>query len=334
MSILDEDLARICEASYIPWDSLRGCRILITGATGLIGGLLARSLVLANQKRELGIKIIALVRNVERAKSLPIEVERLCADVTSPVNYYGAIDYIIHAASETSSRNFVEHPVETVTTAFEGTRNVLDLAMAKGVRGFLYVSSMEMYGEPDQSNYAVTERDGGYLDTMAVRSSYPEGKRISETLCCAYASEYGVPVKVARLVQTFGPGVSKTENRVFAQFARAVMEGRPIVLKTDGSKAHCYCYTADAVTGLLTVLLKGKVGEAYNVSNEDTFMSIRDMANMLTKNVIMELDNSGVYPPSAKMKVVSSKLRALGWCPTVGLGEMYSRLMEWMNAAF
>ena len=228
----------------------------------------------------------------------------------------------------------MERPVETVVTAFEGTKNVLDLARSKCVRGFLYVSSMEMYGTPDQSNYAVTENDGGYLDTMAVRSSYPEGKRIAETLCCAYASEYGVPVKVARLVQTFGPGIAKTENRVFAQFARAVMEGRPIALKTDGSKAHCYCYTADAVTGLLTVLLRGNVGEAYNVSNEETFMSIREMAEMLTKDVVVELDGAGVYPPSARMKVVSDKLRALGWRPTVGLREMYSRLMEWMNEAF
>ena len=332
MNVLEEDIANICNMDYIPWEKLRGCRVLVTGATGLIGGLVARTLVAANRKYGLNLQAIAGVRNLDRASALPDEVVRVVGDVTTPIKVEGSVDFIVHAASETSSRNFVERPVETIRTAIDGTVNILELAREKSTRSLLYVSSMEMYGEPDQSRYIVAENDSGRLDTMSPRSSYPEGKRMAEAICCAYASEYGVPAKVARLVQTFGPGVAKTENRVFAQFARAVMEHRPIVLKTDGSKAHCYCYTVDAVTGLLTVLLKGGVGEAYNVSNEANFMSIREMAEMLTDRVVYEIDNSVCYPPSAKLLLKSDKLRALGWRPTVGVQEMYNRLMEWMDA--
>ena len=331
MNVLDEDIASICSVDYIPWEKFSGCRVLVTGATGLVGGLVARALVAAGKKRELNLEVVALVRNLDRASALPDEIVRVVGDVRDPVKIDGNVDFVIHAASETSSRNFVERPVETIKTAIVGTTNVLELAREKKVKAFLYVSSMEMYGEPDQAHYIVSERDCGRLDTMSSRSSYPESKRMSEALCCAYASEYGVPVKVARLVQTFGPGVAKSENRVFAQFARSVMNRRPIVLKTDGSKAHCYCYTVDAVTGLLTVLLKGNVGEAYNVSNETNFMSVREMAEMLTDNVVFEIDNSTCYPPSSKLLLKADKLRALGWETTVGVREMYKRLMEWMN---
>lgn len=328
-NVLEEDLAAICEASYIPWESLAGCRVLVTGATGLIGGLVVRALCFASQQRNLGMRVAALVRSLERASSLPDEAERIVADVTNPLCIDGTLDYIVHAASETASMNFVTRPVETIRTTFDGTRNILELAVAKKTKGVLYVSSMEMYGTLDDHSVEVTETDCGYIDTMSVRSSYPEGKRMAEVLCRAYVSEYGVLVKVARLVQTFGPGTSKSDNRVFSQFARAVMERRPIVLKTDGSKAHCYCYTTDAVTGLLTILLKGMPGAAYNVSNEDTFMTIREMAEMLSNNIVFELSDD-IYPPSSKMKVLSGKLRALGWYPTVGLKKMYERLILWM----
>ena len=164
---------------------------------------------------------------------------------------------------------------------------------------------------------------------------------MAEGICGAYAHEYGVPVKTARLAQTFGAGISKNENRVFAQFAHSIMDGTDIVLHTDGSKAHCYCYTSDAVLGLLTVLLRGKDGEAYNVSNEDTFGTIREMAEMLVQNYpesgsklifdIPEDVNTFGYAPTSSMLVHAGKLRELGWKPEVGLAEMFERLMGSMR---
>ena len=205
----------------------------------------------------------------------------------------------------------------------------------------VYLSSMEAYGVVAPENYIVRETDYGYIDTLQVRSSSLEGKRMAEGICGAYAHEYQVPVKTARLAQTFGAGIARTENRVFAQFAHSIMDGTDIVLHTDGSKAHCYCYTSDAVLGLLTVLLRGKDGEAYNISNEATFGTIREMAEMLINAYpesgsrlifdIPEDANKFGYAPTSRMLVNSEKLNALGWRAEVGLQEMFERLMGSMR---
>ena len=231
--------------------------------------------------------------------------------------------------------------METILTTLKGTENLLELARKKEVSAMVYLSSMEAYGVVDPEHYVVREQDYGYIDPLKVRSSYSESKRMAEGLCGAYAHEYGVPVRTARLAQTFGAGIPKSENRVFAQFARSIMSGRDIVLHTDGSKAHCYCYTSDAALGLLVVLQKGNAGEAYNISNEKTFSTIRGMAEMLIQEHpgcgsklifdIPEDANQFGYAPTSKMLVNSEKLMSLGWEPKVDLKEMFDRLMESMK---
>ena len=238
----------------------------------------------------------------------------------------------------TTSKDFVDHPVETILTTLKGTENMLRLAVQKKVSGMVYFSSMEAYGVVDPEHFNVRETDYGYIDPLQVRSSYSESKRMAEGLCAAFAHEYQVPVMTARLAQTFGAGIPKTENRVYAQFARSILGKTDIVLHTDGSKAHCYCYTSDAVTGLLVILLKGEPGQAYNVSNENTFCSIRDMAQMLVDRYpesgsrlvfdIPEDANLYGYAPPSRMLVNAQKLRGLGWEPHVDLPEMFARLME------
>jgi nucleoside-diphosphate-sugar epimerase len=193
----------------------------------------------------------------------------------------------------------------------------------------------------DPEHYIVRETDYGYIDPLQVRSSYSEGKRMAEGLCAAYAHEYQVPVKTARLAQTFGAGIARTENRVFAQFARSIMNGEDIVLHTDGSKAHCYCYTSDAALGLLTVLLEGNPAEAYNISNEATFGTIREMAEMLiaahpesTSRLVFDIPddaNQYGYAPASRMRINAEKLNALGWHAQTDLPEMFERLMHSMR---
>lgn len=164
---------------------------------------------------------------------------------------------------------------------------------------------------------------------------------MAEGICGAYAHEYQVPVKTARLAQTFGAGINREENRVFAQFAHSILDGTDIVLHTDGSKAHCYCYTTDAVLGLLTVLLCGQNGEAYNISNEATFGTIREMAELLVDKYpqsgsklvfdIPEDANKYGYAPTSRMLINAEKLNALGWKAQVDLPEMFERLMAYMQ---
>ncbi|MCC8101315.1 MAG: NAD-dependent epimerase/dehydratase family protein [Clostridiales bacterium] len=368
--ILQEDLERIAASDLVDWEALQGRRILVTGATGLIGSIAVRALVCASVKRSLGLKVAALVRSLEKGKAmlgafLEDGLELVAGDILSPIVVEGPVDYILHGASVTTSKDFVDHPVETILTTLKGTEHLLELARQKHVKSMVYFSSMEIYGVPDSASYVelpppegrrqdipdsvrmaavLREADYGYIDPLAVRSSYSEGKRMAEGLCAAYAHEYQVPVKMVRLAQTFGAGIPKNENRVFAQFARSIMEGSDIVLHTDGSKAHCYCYTTDAVLGILTVLLRGADGEAYNISNEETYSTIRGMAEMLIEkypqsgsHLVFDIPEDATrygYAPTSRMLICSEKARALGWQAQVALPEMFERLMKSMEISY
>ena len=303
---------------------------LVTGATGLIGAALVRALAAR------GDAVIAAARNVGKARSMfgAIKgVEIVEWDVARPLEARVSADCFIHAAAETASRGFVERPVETISTIVDGTRNVLEFARKSRVGKVVFLSTMEVYGAPTSD--PVAEGDFGVLDPAAVRSSYPEAKRLAENLCAAYAKEFGVDVTIARLTQTFGPGVARGDTRVFAQFAEAVLEKRDIVLHTEGRTARCYCYIEDAVSAILTLAEKGAAGEAYNVANPETYCTIREMAEMLAAahpptRVVVDLSEAAGrgYAPEFRMRLSTAKLEALGWRPHTALLESYERLVD------
>lgn len=339
--VLQEDVARIAADASVDWSLLRGKTVLVTGSTGLLGGILVRALAAANARRGLGLRIIAGCRNPEKAAAqfrpaIECGVEIAEWDVRTPAPFGDGIGFVIHAAAETASRSMVEKPVETILTAVDGTRNVLELARRTNA-AVVFLSSMEVYGSP-AGDEMLDERSFGRVDQLDLRSSYPESKRLCEALCVAAAREWNVNVKIARLVQTVGAGVSATDTRVFAEFARSVVAGRDIVLRTDGSSARCYCYAADAATGILTVLLKGCPGEAYNLGNDATYASIRDVAELLVKvtpgtksRVVFDIPEGtrpSCYAPSARLRVSSAKARALGWMPRTDLSEVLMRLVR------
>lgn len=339
--VLLQDVRAILESGVL--DSLEnGSTVLITGATGLLGSLMVNALARSGKQ----IKVIALARSDEKARaafdSLPDNncVDICIGDVTELLDISGSIDYIIHGASPTNSRFFVEHPVQTIFTALNGTRNILELAKEKQVKKVVYLSSLEAYGVPNGSKEYISETDYGYIDPMQVRSSYSEGKRMAECICASYAKEHGVPVTVARLSQTFGAGVSYNDGRVFAEFARCAIEGRDIVLHTQGNTVRNYCYTTDAITAIFTLMLKGKTGEAYNITNMDTSVSIREMAELVCtlvpeKSIKVCIDipddvTAFGYNPEMVIRLDTRKLQTLGWNATIGLSEMFHRLIESM----
>lgn len=342
--IFREDLERICSSEVIPWDMLRNKTILITGSTGLIGSTVISALLYAEMEKKLGITVIALVRDKTKAEEKFHDqlissnaLKFVVGDVRELPKIACPVDYIIHGASPTSSLFFVQHPVETVMTAVQGTMNLLELARQKKVLDFAYLSSMEVYGYPVKG-HKITEADAGAIDTLSVRNSYPVSKQLCENLCCDYANEYDIPAKIVRLTQCFGPGVKYEDGRVFAEFARCALEQRAIVLKTKGETERSYIYTADAATAILMVLLKGTKGEAYNVANEKAYCSILDMAKMVADNwnINVEIQEESVlkngYADTLYMDLSTSKLRDLGWSSTVALAEMYQRMMEVMKA--
>lgn len=341
--VLQEDLVAISQIDYLPWDKLAGQKVLVTGGTGLIGSTIIKALCYASTARKLRVKIFALVRNLEKAERMLGHENESLHFIKGSVENLPAInvpvDYIIHGASPTASLFFVQHPVETIQIAVKGTNDLLKLAIDKAVKSFVYLSSMEVYGAP-QTDTLIQESQGCTLDSMAVRSCYPIAKRLCENLCASYAQEYHVPAKVIRLAQTFGPGVSKNDGRVFAEFARDAIKGNDIVLQTSGTSKREYLYTADAVTAILTVLLCGQNGEAYNAGNPKTYCSIVEMAKIVAQEigknkiqVIIQSNNfnNSKFPPSHHLYLDTNKIARTGWIPSKNLLEMYSRMIESMK---
>ena len=343
---MQEDITKLATSGMIPWEAYCGSSVCISGATGLLGSQLALALDAHNKlAQDAPITVYALARNGEKAAKLFAECTEhlhiMVQDMTAPAKIEGAVDYVIHAASMTSSRDFVEKPVETIMTNLQASDRMLQLAKEKKSRGFLYLSSLEAYGIMPEGHGVVREEDSGYINQLSVRSSYSEGKRITECLCEGYASEYNVPVKLVRLCQTFGPGVTYGDGRVFAQFARSAIEGTDIVLKTKGETFRNYCYTTDAVTAMLTVLAKGETGEVYNIANKESGISIADMAALVAHEiaedrikVVFDIAEDATklgYGPVIKLDLATEKLEALGWKAEVGLKESLTRLIRYMR---
>ena len=348
-SILLRDLEQLLNDKSIDWENFRNKRILITGATGLVGSMIIRSLLYVDAKLGLGIELIAVIRNEKKAESIYKDYQNdkrlyfVQMDLSQEIDLntiHGKIDYVIHAAAVTTSKEMVTNPVGTINAAILGTKNMLELAVQKKCQGFVYISSMEIYGQTI-SPECTREEDLGYIDISSVRSCYPEGKRMCECMCNSYASQFGINVKSARLAQTFGAGVLKSENRVFAQFAKSVLKQEDIVLHTFGKSEGNYVYTIDAVKAILMLLYKGKSGEAYNIVNEENHTTIRDMAELVINiladgksKVVIDVPkdkNKFGYAPDVKMRLCAKKMNKLGWKASVNLKEAYLRLAEWMK---
>lgn len=341
-AIFIEDLDWI-SASDLPWDKLRNSTVLVTGATGLIGMTTVHALLAADREHDLGLKVLALVRSPEKAERILGSDNAALAFLQGTMEELpelpGRIDYWIHTACPTASAFMTAHPVEVIRASVEGTIGLLEAARKRSVRGFVYLSSMEAFGEVDTEEL-LDEKTLGSVDLSKVRSCYPESKRMCEMLCTSYASEYGVPAMSIRLAQTFGPGVDYSDRRVFAMMTRNAINGEDIVLATKGTSRHPYLYTAQAVTAILTVLLKGAPGETYNAANPETYCSIYEMGEMVAEQLAggrirVRVDENGDasrYPAPSFLNMDIGKIQRLGWSPSHDLVWMYRRLEEYLRS--
>ncbi|MCM1234933.1 MAG: NAD(P)-dependent oxidoreductase [Ruminococcus flavefaciens] len=341
-----EDMEYGSNVEFIPWNEFSGKTFFITGATGLIGYTLASLLLYHSLEKKSNIKVVALVRDMEKAReqfngqladNAPIEFVEGSVEDFDASKIMQRIDYVIHGACPTASKFFTERPVETIRTIVNGTDNVLKFCVEKKVRSAVFLSSMEVYGEVSSCKKLTEERLGN-IDLQNPRSSYPEAKRLAENLCTCYASEFGLNVKSVRLAQVFGPGVKKDDNRVFAYMMRCALEDKNIELKTSGEKENPYLYTMDAAAAILTVLAKGERGRTYNAANEATYCSVREMGDVCLRafgkdnlKVLVNVgkhEDAGKYPPKSSMNLSSEKLQGLDWQAQTGLESMYKRMAK------
>lgn len=321
-------------------EALKNSTIFITGGSGMIGTALAENLMELEDELKLGIKLLLMVRDENKVnKSLGKyiksgNIKLTVGDVVDPIEVNESADYIIHAASITVSKAMVEKPVEVIMTNVNGTKNILDYAKKVDAKSVIYLSSMEAYGFTE-NEILLDEDNIQYLNPLALRSSYPESKRMAENICVAYSKEYGVPVKIIRLAQTFGKGVLENDSRVFAEFARCAKNGHNIVLLTDGSSKRMYLDTSDAASAIITVLLKGENASAYNAANKETYCSIAEMAKFVSDEItggkikvsFKQNANNSHFPPPHKFFLDTSKIEALGWKSENGLKQMYDEMI-------
>lgn len=305
---------------------MNGKRFLITGATGLIGGALVRHIV-SNYP---DAHIILPVRNMEKARALLTLTDSItlheCSLLMTDFEFTGDVDYIIHCAAPTASHFFVEHPVETYNSILIPTMHILEYATRHKIESFVYLSSLEVYGSINKGK--VCEGDMGEIDMNSTRSSYPLAKRAAEYLCFLYAAQHKVPVSIARLTQTTGPGVAFDDNRVINAFCRSAVMGEDIVLHTSGESSRPYCHIDDAVDAIMLLLKKGAKGEAYNIANEASYISAYNLAVMIKKilnpsiEVRIEQRKDVPYAPVSFLPLSTVKLQALGWKPKHGLEDI------------
>ena len=323
-----EDLLQIFEQD-LPWGKFSGTNILVTGATGLIGGCLVEVLMM-NPKRD--YHVYASGRNEERAKErFKVFIDDKAFhfvnyDVMKPFQSDICFDYVIHAASNANPQFYATQPVEVMKANFDGVANLMEYGLSHGLKRFLYVSSGEVYGEGDGRVF--TEDYSGYVDCLKPRSCYPSSKRAAETLCISYIEEYGADAVIARPCHVYGPHFTDNDNRVYAQFIRNVLRGEDIVMKSTGEQFRSWCYVVDCVSALLHILLKGECGEAYNIADMESNISIRELAETIAtisaKRVVIDNPNADEkrgYNPVMKSVFSTEKLESLGWRPMIQISN-------------
>ncbi len=314
----------------IPWERLKNKSIMLSGATGLIGSFLVDVILEKNTSSDLNCTVYALGRNEEKAKirfSKWFDDSHLVFiqyDVKKPLitDNINTVDYIIHLASNTHPMLYATDPIGTITTNLIGLQNLLDYAVEHHTTRFTFASSNEIYGENRGDVELFDEDYCGYINCNTLRAAYPESKRCGEALCQAYKSQLGLDVVIARITRSYGPTMLMSDTKALSQFIKNGVAGQDIVLKSSGNQYYSYTYAADAVSGLLYTLLSGENGEAYNIADLKSDITLKELAQIIAdingKKVVFQIPDeieARGYSKATQARLDSSKLKKLGWQP-------------------
>ena len=323
------------------FEKLRNKTVLITGVNGMIASAINDIIFVLNKKYNYNTKVLGLMRSKKR--ELPRFKEYIFytgieQDVLDSIKIEQKVDYIIHAASNADPKSFSEYPVDTMMANIFGLKNMLDLARKNEAERILFVSSGEIYGQGSNDIMSFSEEYLGKLTILNSRSCYPISKIASETLCTAYYEQYGVDCVIARPCHTYGPTQSEKDSRAASQFIRDVVNGKDIVMKSEGKQVRSYCNVLDCASGILTILCKGTNCNAYNVANNKSIVSIRDFAEKLVKlgnsQLLFEIPNEKEkksYNPVTRSVLDGSKLESIGWKPIYDIDEGIKMTLEIMK---
>lgn len=322
-----EDVQSVTELD-LPWERLQDKSLMLSGATGLLGSFLTDVIMMKNNLCSLNCHIYALGRNEEKAKSrfAPFFDNSLFSFIRYDVkekfvqNELGTVNYVLHLASNTHPMQYSTDPIGTITTNINGLQNMLDFAKAHRAERFAFASSNEIYGENRGDAELFDEAYCGYIDCNTIRAGYPESKRCGEALCQAYRAQKGLDVVVPRFTRSYGPTMLMSDTKAISQFIKKGLANEDIILKSTGTQYYSYTYMADAVSGLLTIILKGEDGEAYNIADIKSDIMLKDLAAIIAeikrKKVVFQMPDSieaAGYSKATKARLDGNKLKQLGW---------------------
>ncbi len=334
--VLAEDF-RLVRETTDDWQRFSGTTVVVTGAAGFIPAYLIEFFLSLPDPP----MIIGIVRDEHRARErfahyrgndrLAIRV----ADVIDEPPVPERCDFVLHAASQASPRFYATDPVGTLASNVFGTRRYLDLARRDGAL-FFYFSTGDVYGRVAKET--IGESDYGWLDPTSVRSCYGESKRMGETMCVSWGSQFDVDTRIVRIFHTYGPGMRLDDRRVFADFVSDVVQKRNIVMLSAGTSVRAYCYLSDALRGYLAVIARGTPATPYNVGNDDAAVSVEGLARVLTslfpeRNLRVEMRERPAGPsymesPLDRVIPNTTALRSLNWMPHVSIADGFRRTIE------
>ena len=322
-----EDIKKVA-GQPLPWERLKRKSLLISGATGLIGSFLIDVIMFLNKEQNMECKVYALGRSEEKAKARfsycyeSNNFQFIPYDINKPFvrDDISDVDYVLHLASNTHPVAYATDPIGTITTNIIGTQNMLEFAYTHHAQRCAFASSNEIYGENRGDGEKFDEQYCGYIDCNTMRAGYPESKRCGEALCQAYIKQKDMDIVIPRLTRSYGPTMLMSDTKAISQFIRKAIAGENIVLKSAGTQFYSYTYMADAVSGLLYVLLLGEKGEAYNIADDASDIMLKDLAgiiaNTVGRQVVFEIPDaveSAGYSKATKARLESQKLQGLGW---------------------
>lgn len=337
-----EDVRYVADLN-LSWAKLRNRSIIISGATGLIGSFLIDVILLKDAKDNLNCTVYALGRNEEKAKErfsyykdnshlvfIRYDVKKpfICDDIKTA-------HYVLHLASNTHPMQYSTDPIGTIATNIIGLLNMLDFAVDHCALRFAFASSNEIYGENRGDAEFFDEDYCGYINCNTLRAGYPESKRCGEALCRAYGAQKGLDIVIPRFTRSYGPTMLMSDTKAISQFIKKGIAGEDIVLKSAGTQYYSYQYVADSVSGLLTVLLCGENGEAYNIADESSDITLKDLAEIVAKTsgrkVVFEIPDTveaAGYSTATKARLSGDKLKSLGWMPKYDIEAGITRIIE------